>query len=140
MAKCRFCKNYLYFVAKKKCWLKLLLSLLLKWNIVGNKPSFFLNLVIIGVANTALLQKFLGANPRFPERLELFPGLGDTLQEKFQIFLNRSIGKVLKIQEVSIWKCVLWSLFHNFVILHYSVIVILSYQDILKLLYWNIMI
>ena len=33
-------------------------------------------------------RKFLGANPRFPERLELFPGLGETEdQVLFLLFL-----------------------------------------------------
>ena len=48
------------------------------------KSSFSLNLVIIGVVNTAFLQKFFGANPRFPERLELFPGLVNLLNDKVQ--------------------------------------------------------
>ena len=55
-----FVKNYHYIVAKMKCWQKLLLSLLLNWNVVRNKPSFSINLVIKGVANTALSQKILG--------------------------------------------------------------------------------
>ena len=38
---------------------KIIAILLLKWNVVGNKTSFSLNLVIIGVANTALLQKII---------------------------------------------------------------------------------
>ena len=90
---------------------KLSLFLLLKQNVVGNKPSFSLNLVIIGIANTAPHRKFLGTIPRFQERLELFPGLTDRPSCDRYIIGNkqnlnlpvktRNLPKVL----ISSWHC-----------------------------------
>ena len=58
-----FCKIFcyiIYIIAKWNVGKYLLLYLLPKWNVVGNLPSFSLNLVIIGLATTALLQKIFG--------------------------------------------------------------------------------
>ena len=40
-----------------------------------NKPSFSLNLLIIGSRVPHFRRKFWGENPRLPERIALFPGL-----------------------------------------------------------------
>ena len=68
----KFWQKVLLFCSKKEILAKIIAEMELPQ---CNKPRFSLILVIIGVTNTTLSQKIWGENPRFPERLELFPGL-----------------------------------------------------------------
>ena len=49
---------------------------MLKWNVVGNKPSFPLNLVIIAVANATLLQKIFGHLSEDPRKAKIISRSG----------------------------------------------------------------
>ena len=72
----KFCQKLPLFCRENEMLARIIPILLLKWNVVGNKPSFPLNWVTIYVLQIPhFCRQFRDANPWFQERLELFPGL-----------------------------------------------------------------